>query len=94
MTRSQAEGKGDDEEDKTAEGEHKGKVIERNEKLDIGKIGKKDVAQESPRLSRPVRLVRQKVHRKKVLVKKVVRVTREGKCPIPVTISYLSSCHS
>ncbi|XP_045621664.2 uncharacterized protein [Procambarus clarkii] len=79
ITRSQAEDKGDETEDKTEEGEQQGKVIEKVEKRDIGKIGKKEgVSQESSLISRPVRLVRQKLPRKKLLVKKVVRVTREA----------------
>ncbi|XP_042213388.1 platelet binding protein GspB-like [Homarus americanus] len=79
MTRSQAEVKHDGTEDKTVEEEQKEKLMEKNEKRDIGKIGKsEDLSQESSRVSRPVRLVRQKLSVKKIVVKKVVRVTREA----------------
>ncbi|KAG7173583.1 hypothetical protein Hamer_G020216, partial [Homarus americanus] len=48
MTRSQAEVKHDGTEDKTVEEEQKEKLMEKNEKRDIGKIGKsEDLSQES-----------------------------------------------
>ncbi|KAK8728078.1 hypothetical protein OTU49_009378, partial [Cherax quadricarinatus] len=81
ITRSQAEGKDEEAEDKTVEGEQQRKVIERIEDRDSGKTGKTEgVLQESSNISRPIRLVRQKLSGRKLLVKKVVRVTREGKC--------------
>nr|XP_053650637.1 uncharacterized protein LOC128701105 [Cherax quadricarinatus] len=79
ITRSQAEGKDEEAEDKTVEGEQQRKVIERIEDRDSGKTGKTEgVLQESSNISRPIRLVRQKLPGRKLLVKKVVRVTREA----------------
>lgn len=78
ITRSQVEVK-DDNSNRHLEGEHNRGKMDSKVEPKTGKKEEKANSEVTPNLNRPVRLVRQKVIGKKVVVKKVVRVTREGK---------------
>ncbi|KAK3882993.1 hypothetical protein Pcinc_012665 [Petrolisthes cinctipes] len=77
ITRSQVETK-EDSSNKNYKGEHNKEKMDGKAEPKTGKREEKANSEVMPNLNRPVRLVRQKVIGKKVVVKKVVRVTREA----------------
>lgn len=93
ITRSQAEGRSEAGSGGTGRGGGEGESKGKTEKSElVGKVTRKeDKGEESPRIPRPVRLVRQKLNGK-VLVRKVVRVTREGKRLILIHFSQYLHC--